>query len=161
MRPLYQNVGENEAVRIYFNTSALNRPFDALSSERVRLEAEAVVALIAAVEDGRLEWVTSEYLGFEISQDPDRERVQRLSTLLGFATTRVRLSDSVVARARALERFGLRGLDALHVASAEAGKADLLVTTDDRMIRRVSRAGPEVRVRLVGPAEAMAVAIKR
>jgi len=36
-------------MRVYFNTSALNRPLDDLSSERVRLEAEAVVGLLAAV----------------------------------------------------------------------------------------------------------------
>ena len=29
-------------MRIYFNTSALNRPLDDLSSDRVRIEAEAV-----------------------------------------------------------------------------------------------------------------------
>jgi hypothetical protein len=39
-------------MRVYFNTSALNRPLDDLSSDRVRLEAEAIVALLAAVEDG-------------------------------------------------------------------------------------------------------------
>jgi hypothetical protein len=37
-------------MRIYFNTSALNRPLDALSSDRVRIEAEAVIALLAAVD---------------------------------------------------------------------------------------------------------------
>src|SRR3990167_3161760 len=42
-------------MRVYFNTSALNRPLDDLSSERVRLEAEAVVGLLAAVESGRVE----------------------------------------------------------------------------------------------------------
>jgi hypothetical protein len=41
-------------MRVYFNTSALNRPLDDLSSERVRMEAEAVVALLAAVEDGTM-----------------------------------------------------------------------------------------------------------
>src|SRR5262245_36556101 len=99
-------------MRIYLNTSALNRPFDVLSSERVRLEAEAVVALLAFVEDGTLQWVRSEYLEFEVSQDPDHERVQRVTALLGFATTRVETSDAVAARARELQRFGLRGLDA-------------------------------------------------
>jgi len=41
------------------DTSALNRPFDDLSSERVRVEAEALVALLAAVEDKVLEWIGS------------------------------------------------------------------------------------------------------
>jgi len=49
-------------MRVYFHTSALNRPLDDLSSERVRLEAEAVVGLLAAVEGGRVDWVGSSYL---------------------------------------------------------------------------------------------------
>src|SRR3972149_5217344 len=98
-------------MRVYFNTSALNRPLDDLSSERVRLEAEAVVGLLAAVE----------------------------------------------ARARGLERVGFRGLDALHMASAEAGGAELLITTDDRMIRQAVRAGRDLRVRPVTPPEAVAL----
>ena len=149
------------AMRVYFNTSALNRPLDALSSERVRLEAEAVVAVLAAIEDGVLEWIGSEYLDFEIAQDPDRERVRRVIGLLSLVGRRVEMSDAVVERARALEGLGLRGLDALHIASAEAGEAELLVTTDDRMIRRAARAGSKVRVRLVGPVEALTIAMRR
>ena len=42
-------------MRVYLNTSALNRPFDDLTSARVRLEAEAVAAIIAAAEAGQPE----------------------------------------------------------------------------------------------------------
>lgn len=144
-------------MRVYFNTSALNRPLDDLSSERVRLEAEAIVALLAAVEDGVAEWVGSEYLDFEVGQDPDGERVRRVRSLFGLVRTRVPASDTVAGRARALEQLGLRGLDALHVASAEVGGAELLVTTDDRMMRSGVRAGRDLRVRLVTPPEAMSI----
>jgi predicted nucleic acid-binding protein len=144
-------------MRLYFNTSALNRPLDDLSSGRVRIEAEAVVALLAAVEDGVAEWIGSEYLDFEIGQDTDRERRDRVRSLLGLVRMRVEVSDAVAGRARALERLGLRGLDALHVAAAEAGTADLLVTTDDRMLRRAGRATSDLRVRLVTPPDAVAL----
>jgi hypothetical protein len=79
------------------------------------------VAVPAAIEDGVLEWVGSEYLDFEIGQDPDRERVRRVTGLLSLVGRRIEMSDPVVERARALERFGLRDLDALHIASVEAG----------------------------------------
>jgi predicted nucleic acid-binding protein len=144
-------------MRLYFNTSALNRPLDDLSSGRVRIDAEAVVALLAAVEDGVAEWIGSEYLDFEIGQDTDRERRDRVRSLLGLVRMRVEVSDAVAGRARALERLGLRGLDALHVAAAEAGTADLLVTTDDRMLRRAGRATSDLRVRLVTPPDAVAL----
>jgi predicted nucleic acid-binding protein len=63
----------------------------------------------------------------------------------------------VAARARVLEGAGLRGLDALHIASAEVGGADLLITTDDRLIRRAAKVGVDLRVRLVTPPEAAAL----
>lgn len=148
-------------MRVYFNASALNRPLDNLASERVRIEAEAVVALLAAVEDGVVDWIGSEYLDFEVEQDPDDERVQRVRSLLALARTRVPASDVVGGRARTLERLGWRGLDALHVASAEAGGAELLVTTDDRMIKRAARAKANLRVRLVTPPEAVSLLPRR
>lgn len=148
-------------MRVYFNTSALNRPLDDLASDRVRIEAEAVVALLAAVEDGIVDWIGSEYLDFEVGQDPDAERVRRVRSLLALARTRVRTSDDVAGRARALERLGFRGLDALHVASAEAGGVDLLVTTDDRMIKRAARIEADLRVRLVTPPEAVSLLPRR
>ena len=144
-------------MRVYFNTSALIRPLDDLSSGRVRLEAEAVVGLLAAVESGRVDWVGSEYLDFEVDQDPDGERVRRVRSLLRLVSKRVEVSGTVTARARGLERVGFRGLDALHMASAEAGGAELLITTDDRMIRQAVRAGRDLRVRPVTPPEAVAL----
>jgi len=147
-------------VRIYLNTSALNRPFDDLSSERVRLEADQVAAVLGAIDAGRAELVGSEYLDFEIDQTPDRERGRRVRSLLRGMRVHVRVSPGVVVRARALESAGFRGLDALHIAAAEAGGAEILVTTDDRMLRRAARARPPLGVRVMPPAEAIRVLSK-
>ena len=46
------------------------------------------------------------------------------------------LSDSIKARALGLEQAGLKALDALHLACAEAARADSFLTCDDRLIRR-------------------------
>lgn len=140
-------------MRIYLNTSALNRPFDDLGPERVRREAEAVLGLIEAIEQGRAAMIASEYLEFEVDQDPDRERVEKVRTYLDLAAEVVPTSTSVADRARSLEGRGLRGLDALHLASAEASRSDLLVTTDDRFLRRGRTIGT---VRVVSPAVALA-----
>ncbi len=142
------------------NTSALNRPFDDLGFLRIRREAEAVALLVASFEAEQIQLISSEYLAFEASQDPDRERVLRVLSVLRLATTSVKLSEAVARRARELERFGLRGLDALHVASAEAGRADLLVTTDDRLARRARRAGDAITVQVASPIEALAALVR-
>ena len=142
-------------MRIYLNTSALNRPFDDLSRDRVRLEAEAVTLLLAAIERREIDWVTSAYLAYEVAQIPDPERRHRVGSFLPLAMRSVALSPSVASRARELEGQGLRGLDALHVAAAEAARCDYLVTTDDRMIRRATRAGDAVKVAILTPMRAV------
>jgi predicted nucleic acid-binding protein len=143
-------------VRIYLNTSALNRPFDDLSVAKVRIEAEAVLLLVAEIEAGRAELVSSEYLLFEVTQTPDADRARRVMTLVRLSKTLVNASPAVVSRAHGLERLGLRGLDALHIASAEVATADLLITTDDRMLRRARRAAAQLQVNVVTPVQGLA-----
>jgi predicted nucleic acid-binding protein len=127
-----------------------------LSVARVRTEAEAVLLILAEVEAGRAELVRSEYLLFEVAQTPDADRARRVATLLRLAKTTVKATPAVVSRAHALERLGLRGLDALHIASAEGASADLLVTTDDRMLRRAHRHAAELQIDVVTPVEGLA-----
>ena len=137
------------------NTSAWSRPFDDLSSERVRLEADAVAVVLSAAEAGRVELVGSEYLDFEVEQNPDRERALRVAELVKLVSFKARISPGLAQRVRDLGGSGLRGLDALHIASAEAIGADLLLTTDDRMLRAAKRSGPRLALRVVGPIEAL------
>ncbi len=106
------------------NTSAWNRPFDDQSSERVRLEAQAIVAILSAAEARRIDIVGSEYLDFEVGQTPDLERAKRVAELVKLVRIKAKLSPGLAHRARNLRDLGLRGLDALHVASAEDAETE-------------------------------------
>ncbi len=57
------------------------------------------------------------------------------------------------ARIRAinLESLGFKPLDALHIACAESGEADILLTTDDRMLNLAQRHRSQLRVRVENP----------
>jgi predicted nucleic acid-binding protein len=57
----------------------------------------------------------------------------------------------LVARTTALERRGIKGVDAAHLAAALLLSADAFVTTDDRLLARAKRLG--LGVRAVGPIE--------
>ena len=120
------------ARRVYFDTCALNRPFDDQSQVRIRIEAEAVEHLLRAVEDGRLEWILSDLILFEVRKCPDEERREMLEMLCHEATERVTLSEELGRRARELRARGLRDMDALHLAAAEWGEAPS--TSSQRMI---------------------------
>jgi hypothetical protein len=47
--------------------------------------------------------------------------------------------------------LGLRPLDALHVASAEAGVADVFLTVDSQLLRAAARSPNALRVRVSDP----------
>lgn len=53
--------------RVYFDTSALNRPFDDQTQARIRLETEAVEHLLRAVGERMLEWISSDIVLFDDS----------------------------------------------------------------------------------------------
>ena len=56
------------------------------------------------------------------------------------------LSDRLEERARQIARSGISALDAAHLASAEEGGADIVLTCDDIVIRRAPRLGLALRV---------------
>jgi predicted nucleic acid-binding protein len=140
---------------VYLNTSSLHRAFDDLTQARIRQETETVAMNVSALEAGRVTLISSEYLLFEVAQNPNPEQLGIMLATLALAKERVKVSRQAVRRAEELESHGLRGLDAIHIACAESGGADLLITTDDRMLRSSRRAGV-LRVRVVAPFEALA-----
>jgi len=62
--------------------------------------------------------------------NPFRERRSRIETYVKLETTHVRVDAGISRRAEALERLGVTGFDALHLACAEAG-ADVFLTVDE------------------------------
>lgn len=61
-----------------------------------------------------------------------------MSRYLQLAELRQEVSVAIRQRAEALEKSGLKAMDALHVACAEAAKSDYLITCDKRLINRCS-----------------------
>jgi hypothetical protein len=61
-------------MKIYLDNCCLNRPFDDQSNLRVRLEAEAVKAILLLCEQGQWQLVSSRIAAFEIANTPDEGR---------------------------------------------------------------------------------------
>jgi len=47
--------------------------------------------------------------------------------------------------------MGFRPVDALHIACAETGDADVLFTTDDQFLRTATRCSAQLRVKVANP----------
>lgn len=123
-------------MRVYFDICAIQRPLDDDSQLRVRLEAEAVVALIELCEAGQLELVSSAAHEIENRQNPFPERQAHASEVLALTQYRVPSGPEVVELTAAFVRSGLKRLDAFHLAAAVASDATFFCTTDDHLLKR-------------------------
>ena len=140
---------EDSSVRIYLDLCAIQRPLDTANQIRIALEAEAVLGILALLDAGQIELLSSAALAYEAEQNPVPLRREHARAVLAKAREELQLSENIRARAEQLVALGFQALDALHLAFAEAGEADYFCTCDDRLTRRAQQAA--VRVKVVSP----------
>jgi len=140
-------------VRVYLDACCLNRLTDDQSQRRIAVEAEAVEQILRLLGAKRIEWLSSTALQAETSNNPDAERKHEVEVLLLLAADTIPLESQIIQRAQDLEAVGYGAFDALHLSTAEAGHADVLLTTDDRFIKKAGRAVGRPRVRVLNPVE--------
>lgn len=118
---------------VYLDTCSIQRPFDDQSQTRIVLEAEAVLGIIDRVESGEIELLGSEILQLETEENPNPVGRRFALDVLGLASRQVVVDDEIESAARAYERLGIQPYDALHLASAVEGGADVFCSTDDAL----------------------------
>ena len=129
----------------------VNRPYDDQSQDRIRLESEAILLIIQHCQNKEWEWIGSEVLDFEIQQMPDLEKKRRVVLLISHVHDVVLLQSGEKERGKSIQTFGFDTLDALHIACAESGNADIFLTTDDKVLTKGSKFSKELKVRVVDP----------
>ena len=135
---------------VYLDMCVLKRPFDDQTQPRIALEAAAGIAIVQAAEAGRLRAVRSVAHEVENARNPDRRRTGAVQVWLD--TLNALEPGSVVQeRARELVAEGFRPLDALHLAWAEHLRAEVFLSTDDRLISKSHRMEDRIRVRVMDP----------
>ncbi len=117
-------------------------------------QAEAVLGILALYEADKMELVGSEVLQFKIARTPNITRRDYAWEVLSSVRTFVQLTPEIEARAHELCRQGIKALDALHLAAAEAASADYLCTCDDQFYGRAQTI-TDVEVEVVNPLELM------
>ena len=136
---------------IYLDVCCLNRPFDDQTQERIRLEAEAVLRILAIVQMGDWRLQGSETFDDELRKTPEGARKRQMQIWAALAMSKVDITQQIESRSRKLAQKGFKDYDALHIACAEAGNADVLLTTDDRMLRLAAKHKDLLQVRVENP----------
>jgi predicted nucleic acid-binding protein len=112
----------------------------------VRMEREAVLAIIDLCEAEDWNFFGSDVLFDEMSLIADKIKKQKILLLCESAELYVALTNEIVTRAKRLEKHGIKPYDALHIASAESGGADIFLTTDRRLLNAAQRSDVKIKV---------------
>ncbi len=137
----------NENMKIYLDNCCYNRPFDDQTQDRIHIESEAVLALLKACENGDITILSSPVVRMEIDKASDDDKRTKVLSLYSLANPEVPFSDTIKNRAEEIRsKLNIRLMDSLHVATAEAGKADAMLSTDDKLVKACSKMKLDVRV---------------
>jgi len=139
-------------VRVYLDMCAIQRPLDTPNQVRILLEAEAVLGILSLCEAGVIALVSSEALVYENEQNPLPIRREYGYAVLAQARETINVTARVKERAAQFLEYGIRPLDALHLALAEAGGVDYFCTCDDRLLRQARRV-KDLAIKVVSPPE--------
>ena len=129
----------------------MNRLFDLQTQDRVQRETQAIVQILYNFFTQRWDWLSSEILEDEVSADSDSERRARVKSVMEYVHHTLFIGAEEEARAEYLESLGFKHYDALHIACAESGGADVLLTTDDKLLNRATRFRSQLRVPVENP----------
>ena len=138
-------------MRIYLDVCCLNRPYDDQGQDRIHLEAEAIITILKHIESKEWSWISSGVVNYEISQTSDEERKARLRSLVRWSSVFVKVDKCAYIRAKEIQQLGIKTYDALHIACAEQGKADVFLSTDDRLIRAAKRSMGTINIEVENP----------
>jgi predicted nucleic acid-binding protein len=95
--------------------------------------------------------LTSEITGLEVSKIPDEDRKQKVILLSSTLKMNIAIDDEIVSRAKELNKMGFKPFDSYHIACAEKGQADVLLTTDDHLLKKAASQSKLLKVKIENP----------
>jgi predicted nucleic acid-binding protein len=137
------------AVRVYLDLCALKRPFDDQSQGRIWIETQAVIRILRAIDRRAVHGCNSSVLEDENGRNTNVARRERVARLLSQLGAEAQATEAIFDRAEALRSYGLKDVDALHLAFAEALGAEYFISCDDAILDFST--DKRVRVRIVDP----------
>lgn len=138
--------------KVYLDMCSIQRPLDTMRQTRIRLEAEAILGVIAFCEVGKVQLVSSEVLELELEQNRLPVRKEYAQSVLSWAVEVVEVDNAVEQRATAFESLNIKSIDALHLAVAEAAQTDYFCTCDDRLLRKAKQIA-DLKMKTLSPLE--------
>lgn len=135
-------------MKIYIDTSSLNRIFDDQTQGRIYLEVSAMLLVFSLIENREIDIVVSDVLVFENSKNPYEERRLFVNAVLRHAKLFQSVNEKILKKVQRIEILGIKGIDALHLACAEESGVDTFISCDDKIIKQYNG-----RLKVINPIE--------
>ena len=135
---------------IYLDNCCYNRPFDDQTQERIHLESEAILMILQRRQAGIYRVVGSNILELEMERMHDAAKKQKVKELYKAADLHINYTENIKKRSKEMMVLSkIRTFDSLHIAAAEEAKADVMLTTDDKLEKMAEKL--ELKVRVMNP----------
>jgi hypothetical protein len=135
-------------MRIYLDNCCYNRPFDDQTQERIHMESEAVLAIIGRCQKNKCKIIGSAALDFEIEQICDLVKRERVKVFYDRTIKeRIDYNENILRFAHELSQYAnIRMLDRFHLSFAVNSRTEILLTTDDKFEKAVSKLNIKTKV---------------
>jgi predicted nucleic acid-binding protein len=123
-------------MKIYLDNCCFNRPYDDLSSETIKMEAEAKLMIQNLVLHKKLHLIWSFVLSLENNDNLDEMKKADISQWESLSDTYAPANPDIEKHAISLEAAGIKPKDAAHLACAIHSGARFFITTDRKLMRK-------------------------
>jgi len=136
-------------LKIYIDNCLLNRPFDDQTQERIYFETQSLLILLKWIDEGKIQFLNSFALEFEVSAISDPDRGVKVKEYLKAAEKFIEFDDKIEKRALEFQNYSFTAMDAMHIAVAEYAKVDYFVTCDDDILKTAKKYSEMINVKVI------------
>lgn len=137
-------------MRVYLDNCCFNRPFDDQSSLTILLETEAKLSIQNRIHTGEIVLGWSYVLDYENLANPFEERRKEIHQWKELSDSYVKETPSIIGNMNRFIDFGIKPLDALHIACAIALECDYFLTVDKGILNK-SISISDIQVFIINP----------
>lgn len=127
-------------MKIYLDNCCYNRLLDDRSYSQIYYERNSIMLILELAEQSSIRLVGSEMLVKEMNETQNIYKRSVLQMVYGLCSEEIKINSQILDRAEVIRHMSnIKYKDSIHLACAEAIKADALLTTDRKFMNNCNR----------------------
>lgn len=123
-------------LRLYLDNCCFNRPYDNQEEINIKLESLAKLYVQNSIKNKKFELVWSYILKFENDHNPYLDKRIAIEKWRDLSINVIEENEEIIKKAELLQSYGIKVIDALHIACAIQGQCGYFLTTDKGILNK-------------------------